>query len=42
MMKALSGVEQKENLPQEARIEKVVDIYTTQIFSVLYEHTKTS
>lgn len=43
MMKAPRGVEKKnENLPQEARVEKVVDIDTSKILSMLYEHTNTS
>lgn len=39
MVKGPSDIEQNENLPQEARVEKVVNIYTSKILSVLYEYT---
>lgn len=41
-MKAPSGAEQKQNLPQEAIEGTVVDNYTFKILSMSYKHTNTS
>lgn len=39
MIKTLSGIEQKENPPQETREGKMMAIYIFKIFSLSNEHT---